>query len=121
MPRKVRSSLRGVLRMATRISTRKRQGRGRPGRALPPRVDAPPEEIARRMFALDGDWPSGEKQTFRCVKCARVVSYPETLAEDGRCEACKKEAEAPREKCFCGIEVEKANRICTERDCPWKR
>lgn len=26
-----------------------------------------------------------------------------------------------RERCYCGIDVDDANRLCTERDCPYKR
>lgn len=58
-------------------------------RSYPPRIDATPEEIARAL--LSGPADEGDKEEdYRCVECERVVSYPEVLYRDGRCEGCHK-------------------------------
>jgi len=67
-------------------------GRGRTGRPLPPRIDATMEEIAKAMLSMPSDheweYEKGEGKVYQCVACERVVSYPETLFRDGRCERC---------------------------------
>ena len=71
---------------------RNKKARGRPARPLPPRVEATPEVIAKAMFSLPADYEwQYEKDggtLYRCVDCERVVSYPETLYDDGRCANC---------------------------------
>ena len=68
------------------MPNRKKKEQGRPGRNLPPRVDATAEEIAQAMFALPANhkWKYLEsKPEYRCTDCNREVSYPETLYRDG--------------------------------------
>ena len=73
---------------------RKKKEQGRPGRNLPPRVDATAEEIAQAMFALPASrkWEymeAGPKGTvYHCADCEREVHYPDTLYMNGRCEPC---------------------------------
>ena len=76
---------------------RKKKELGRPARALPPRTDATPEQLAKAMFALPADHEWGylkERQDYRCQECGRAVSYPEVLGESGLCSTCLK---SPRE------------------------
>ena len=55
-----------------------------------------------------------------CVDCQQEV---ESLNQDGRCTDCHNApAVAARSLlCFCGIEIDRATAMCTERDCPFKR
>ena len=70
------------------MSRRKRE-RGRPlKRRYPPRIDATPERIAQAMFASPPRLDVKADTEYRCVDCRREVNYPETLYDDGRCEAC---------------------------------
>ena len=67
---------------------KRKKERGRPlERKYPPRIDATAEEIAQAMFNTP---PSTELEVreYRCADCARVVNYPDTLYQDGRCETC---------------------------------
>ena len=60
-------------------------------RRYPPRIDAPPEEIASAVLSVRKvpRFKAEPKQTeYRCEDCDRRVDYPETLYEDGRCEQC---------------------------------
>lgn len=68
---------------------RRKKERGRPvTRRLPPRIDAPPEQIAQAMFRL----PANRQEQFernggaeyRCAAGQREVHYPETLYNAGR-------------------------------------
>lgn len=61
---------------------------GRPPSPMPPRIDASPEEIARAVFAAPPDLTVDDDLEYRCVDCGRIVAYPETLYNDGRCEGC---------------------------------
>lgn len=70
------------------MAKRKRQ-RGRPPiRPLAPRADATAEQLARAFFkgkpGDELDFPT----TYHCVGCRRVVSFPEILYRDQRCENC---------------------------------
>ena len=74
---------------------RKRKLLGRHPRPLPPRIDATAEEIAQAMFKLPFNYEWEYMKTpggtiYRCAKCGKVVSYPGTLYNDGKCEACTK-------------------------------
>ena len=104
--------------------TRKGPGRGRPARPLPPKIDATMEEMAKAMLAMPADhewqYEKGEGKVYQCEKCGRVVNSPETLHQDGLCDGCHN-APSPAARCTCGIEIAKANALCTERDCPYKR
>lgn len=69
---------------------RSKKPRGRPGRPLPPRIDATAEEVAR--FVLNRPPPGPEvdpSQTYVCLRCERPVYFPEVLYNDGRCEPCQ--------------------------------
>ena len=60
-------------------------------RGYAPRVDATPEEIAQAMFAMpeNHDWEYLKSEPeYRCSDCDKVVTYPDTLYQDGRCEPC---------------------------------
>lgn len=67
-------------------------GRGRPGRSLPPRIDATMEELARAMMEKPTEYQyqndKGEGKVYQCERCKRAVSFPETLYQDGLCETC---------------------------------
>ena len=65
---------------------------GRPARLYPPRIDATPEQIAN--VVMNAGRPKGPVKAvdYRCVDCKRLVGYPETLYNDGRCAECHKEA-----------------------------
>ena len=71
---------------------RRKKERGRPmERRYPPRIDAPPEEIARVVLGAKSPARFGAepKQTeYRCKDCGQRVHYPETLYQDGRCAQC---------------------------------
>ena len=106
--------------------TKKGPGRGRTGRPLPPKIDATMEKMAKAMFAMPADhewqYEKGEGKVYQCEACERVVSFPETLYQDGKCEDCHNaQATTGRgHRCTCGIEVAKAS-MCTEADCPYRR
>ena len=106
--------------------TKKGPGRSPTGRPLPPKVDATMEDMAKAMFAMPADhewqYEKGEGKVYQCKECERVVTFPETLNQDGLCEKCHP---APATggsglTCTCGIAVARASR-CTERDCPYRR
>ena len=70
---------------------RKKKERGRPSRPYPPRIDAEPEEIASVVLNAKSPARFGSAPTridFRSHDCNRLVSYPETLHQDGCCEQC---------------------------------
>ena len=71
---------------------RRKKDRGRPmERRYPPRIDAPPEVIARVVLNAKPTVPFGdapERLEYRCRDCDRRVDYPETLYQDGCCEQC---------------------------------
>ena len=74
---------------------KQKKTRGRPvTRHLPPRIDATLEEMAKALFALPADhqwrYEQNGGKVYRCSKCEREVSYPDTLYRDGRCEDCHK-------------------------------
>ncbi len=52
----------------------------------PPRIDATPEEIARRV--LSAPRKPVEYQEYRCKGCDVAVKWPQTLYDNGRCEKC---------------------------------
>ena len=63
-----------------------RRPRGRPvTNPYPPRIDASPEEIASVMLAPP---PERVVKSYRCGRCEGLVSYPETLHDDGLCGTC---------------------------------
>ena len=64
-----------------------RRLRGRPGRPLPPRIDASPDDIATAILTTPPSVVSTIEKTYTCASCDRVVSYPETLYGD-LCEDC---------------------------------
>lgn len=72
--------------------TKKGPGRGRTGRPLPPKIDATMEDMAKAMLAMPADhawqYEQGEGKFYQCGECGRVVSFPETLHQDGFCENC---------------------------------
>ena len=94
--RSLRLSQAVLCRRRLRLPRRKKE-RGRPmERRYPPRIDAPPEEIARVVLSVrrSARFGAEPKQTeYRCQDCDRRVDYPETLYEDGRCKDCVSEAE----------------------------
>ena len=53
---------------------------------LPPRIDATPEEIARRVLTA----PSRpvKYREYKCKACGEVVEWPMVLFDDGSCELC---------------------------------
>ena len=66
---------------------------GRPStKALPPKIDATPEEVAH--VVLNAGRPKGPVQDrrYHCADCKRQVAFPETLYNDNRCESCHKAA-----------------------------
>lgn len=66
---------------------------GRPSqRVLPPKIDAPVEEVAH--YVLNAGRPSRQVRDTRyhCQECKREVGYPEILYEDSLCEACHQSA-----------------------------
>ena len=64
------------------------RGRGRPAKhALPPRIDAAPEAIAKAFFRSPAP-ANPRKKEYRCGECDRQVHYPETLYNDGKCSGC---------------------------------
>lgn len=70
---------------------RRKKEHGRPPKPYPPRIDAPPEEIARRVLSAKRPGRFGAKpkrEIYRCVDCGQQVNYPDTLYQDGRCEEC---------------------------------
>ena len=72
------------------MTTRKRRTRvrGRPvQRKYPPRIDASPEAIARAVLSAKPG-PVTKAKVYRCEACNEAVYYPDTLYQDGRCEAC---------------------------------
>ena len=71
---------------------RRKKELGRPARALPPRTDTTPEELAKAMFALpaDHEWKYlGEgPPDYKCGTCGKAVSYPNVLTRTGLCGPC---------------------------------
>ena len=67
---------------------KRKKERGRPGRPLPPKIDASPEKIAR--VVLNAGRPKGpfKETNYRCAICEREVYYPETLYTDKLCLEC---------------------------------
>lgn len=68
--------------------------RGRPTvNKLPPRIDATPEAIAQVFLRTppDRDWEYLKKggADYSCSECGRVVNYPDTLYESGKCSNCE--------------------------------
>ena len=63
---------------------------GRPGRPYPPRIDATPEEIAHVVLNVGRPKGPVKAMDYCCIDCERLVTYPETLYRDGRCEKCHK-------------------------------
>ena len=72
---------------------RKKKLMGRPSKkVLPPRIDATPEEIAH--VVLNAGRPKGpvSNKLYHCRDCKRMVAWPETLYNDGRCKLCRDKA-----------------------------
>ena len=70
---------------------RKKKVLGRPARGMPPRIEATPEEIARKFLRTPPPGPALDtSKVYRCGECQRAVYYPEVLYQDGRCEECHK-------------------------------
>lgn len=68
---------------------RQKKVRGRPAKPLPPRVDASAEELAERFFRTQSPGPAVDfNKTYQCGACERVVTFPEVLYRDGKCEQC---------------------------------
>ena len=70
---------------------RKKKELGRPARALPPRTDATPEQLAKAMFALPAnhEWKYLDgPPDYQCGTCEKTVSYPNVLTRDGLCASC---------------------------------
>ena len=70
---------------------------GRPARLYPPRIDATADELVTRMFSLtpaqsEAIRKNPQVREYRCVGCQRLVGYPETFYDDGRCEQCHRSA-----------------------------
>ncbi len=78
--------------------TKPKKQRGRPARPLPPKIDAPPEAVARVLMQTPPKqvwrYETGGHE-YRCVSCFREVNYPETLYDDGNCEDCKEQSSTP--------------------------
>ena len=56
---------------------------------LPPRVDASAEELAERFFRTQSPGPAVDfNKIYQCGACERVVTFPEVLYMDGKCEQC---------------------------------
>lgn len=53
---------------------------------LPPRIDATPEEIARRVLSAPRE--PAEYRESMCRACGEVLEWPQTLYDNGRCEKC---------------------------------
>ena len=74
------------------IMPRKKKELGRPARALPPKTDATPEELATAMFALPAhhEWKylGEERPDYKCGACGKAVSYPNVLTRAGLCGTC---------------------------------
>ena len=68
---------------------RRKRDKGRPlTHKYPPRIDASPEVIAEAFFAVPADTQVRADADYHCVDCKCEVNYPDTLYDDGRCEAC---------------------------------
>ena len=71
------------------MSRQRRRGRGRPPiRPLAPRADATPEELAKAFFKGKPGDELDFPMIYHCAGCQRVVSFPEILYRDNRCEDC---------------------------------
>ena len=57
---------------------------------LPPRIDAPIEDVMRAFFAASPDTPFTARE-YHCVECGRQVNFPYTLHSDGKCSTCHEE------------------------------
>ena len=66
---------------------RRKKELGRPARALPPRIDASPEQIAEALLRKPLRGVMRERD-YRCKDCDKVIHYPEVLNDDERCELC---------------------------------
>jgi hypothetical protein len=53
---------------------------------LPPRIDATPEEIARKV--LSAPLKHVEYREYKCGACGDIVEWPMVLFDDGTCEQC---------------------------------
>ena len=72
---------------------RKKKARGRPIRPLPPRTDATVDELVEAFFRPTG--PAVDfKKVYQCVVCERVVTFPDILYRDGKCEQCHEKTPA---------------------------
>ena len=68
---------------------RQMKPRGRPVRAMPPKVDATPDELATLFMRTPPPGPAVDLgKVYHCGECERVVEFPETLYRDGKCEQC---------------------------------
>jgi hypothetical protein len=77
------------------VTTKRKKPRGRPGQPLPPRIDATAEEIAEVVLRAKPTKPfyaPPDRPEYHCEACGKVVSYPDTLYRDNRCEGCHKVA-----------------------------
>ena len=74
---------------------RQKKARGRPPKPLPPRIDATPEALAEAFFRTPPPGPKVDlKKVYQCGECERVVVFPETLYNDGKCEQCHEKTPA---------------------------
>ena len=65
---------------------------GRPALGYPPRIDATPERIAGVVLRAGRPTKPVRSKTHRCADCRKLVRYPDTFHEDGRCSKCHKKA-----------------------------
>ena len=64
-----------------------REGHGKAGTGVSPRIDATMEQITDVMLTTPPPLAQTEK-SYQCVECEREVTWPDTLFEDQRCEQC---------------------------------
>lgn len=70
---------------------RKRKDRGRPMQThYPPKIDTTPSDLAQILFRTPPTNKPVTGRNYYCRDCKRLVAYPETLYDDGRCETCHK-------------------------------
>ena len=71
--------------------SKRRRPRGRPPttHALPPKVDATPEQLARAFFKGKAGDDMDFAMTYHCVTCKREVHFPEVLYQDKQCRDCR--------------------------------
>ena len=70
-------------------SKRRRPGRPPTTHALPPKVDATPEQLARAFFRGKPGDDMDFAMAYHCVTCKRAVHFPEVLYRDNQCQDCR--------------------------------